>query len=275
MKEMTLREVQLVSLDILKDVHRFCVENNIAYSLSGGTLLGAIRHKGFIPWDDDLDIQIPRPDYDRFINTYVSKCGYKLFSREIPGGENVRIRLTKICEMEKTFMDNGPYTWTNVKTGIGIDVIPVEGAPSSYNEMKAHLKKMAFWGSLVSIWRVYDAPVITVFRYSKTKDRLKFLFKKILAPFVSGRCLDKYLEEQKKYDYDKSNYFCAGPHYGMGEWQPKENMKDYILHKFEDSDFYVMTGYKQNLESLFGNFMEYPPEEQRVSHSFYKYYWIS
>ena len=70
MKEMTIQEIQQVTLEILKDVHEFCVDNNIRYSLSGGTLLGAIRHNGFIPWDDDADIQLPRPDYDRFIRTY-------------------------------------------------------------------------------------------------------------------------------------------------------------------------------------------------------------
>ena len=66
MKEMSLREVQLGCFEILKDVHVFCVSNNIRYSLAYGTLLGAIRHKGFIPWDDDIDIIMPKPDYDRF-----------------------------------------------------------------------------------------------------------------------------------------------------------------------------------------------------------------
>lgn len=80
MKEMTLREVQLFELDILKDVHEFCMANHINYSLAYGTLIGAIRHKGFIPWDDDIDIVMPRPDYDRFCRTYKSQAGYEIFS---------------------------------------------------------------------------------------------------------------------------------------------------------------------------------------------------
>ena len=65
MKKMTLEEIQSVSLDILKDVHAFCVRNDIHYSLAYGTLIGAIRHKGFIPWDDDVDVVLPRPDYEK------------------------------------------------------------------------------------------------------------------------------------------------------------------------------------------------------------------
>ena len=73
MKEMTLRELQLFALEILKDVHQFCTQNNIKYSLYAGTLLGAIRHQGFIPWDDDIDIVMPRDDYNRFCQTYQSE----------------------------------------------------------------------------------------------------------------------------------------------------------------------------------------------------------
>ena len=87
MREMTLEEIQQVSLEILKDVHRFCVENDIKYSLCYGTLLGAIRHNGFIPWDDDIDIMMPRPEYDRFIRLYQSEKGYKLFAAENNDGD--------------------------------------------------------------------------------------------------------------------------------------------------------------------------------------------
>ena len=74
MKEMTLKDVQGVSLDILKDVHSFCESHHIRYSLAYGTLIGAIRHKGFIPWDDDVDIVIPRPDFTRFWHASVASA---------------------------------------------------------------------------------------------------------------------------------------------------------------------------------------------------------
>ncbi|NLE06315.1 MAG: hypothetical protein GX638_16135, partial [Crenarchaeota archaeon] len=73
MYELSSREIQLCCLDILNDVHEFCIQNNIKYSLAYGTLIGAVRHRGFIPWDNDIDIYMPRPEYERFLKTYNSK----------------------------------------------------------------------------------------------------------------------------------------------------------------------------------------------------------
>ena len=91
MKEMNIQEVQHISLELLKEVHEFCVENDVKYTLFSGTLIGAIRHHGFIPWDDDLDIAMPRPDYEKFIHSFKSKKGNKLFTREMQG-DNVICR---------------------------------------------------------------------------------------------------------------------------------------------------------------------------------------
>ena len=68
MKQINIEEIRKLQISILLYVHEFCKKNNIRYSLSGGTLLGAVRHKGYIPWDDDIDIMMPRPDYEHFVN---------------------------------------------------------------------------------------------------------------------------------------------------------------------------------------------------------------
>lgn len=273
MKEMTRKEVQQVSLDILKDVHEFCVENNIHYSLSGGTLLGAIRHNGFIPWDDDIDIQLPRPEFDKLVNTYKSDKGYKIFYHELEGCEKMSYCNARVCDMKKTFVDSGILPWNTHESGIWIDILPCDGMPGDMICAKVYLKHMynmvrkAYWyGIKQSKWsNIYKGVNITA--------KLKFLLKKIFAYSILHNPVRSIIKERRKYDYTTSEYFFCTPHYGMGEWQPKKNMGSYILHKFEDTEFYVMSGYDDNLHSLYGDYMKLPPENKRVSHDYNKYYW--
>lgn len=273
MKEMTTKEIQSVILDIMKDVHEFCVENGVKYSLSGGSLLGAIRHNGFIPWDDDADIQMIRPEYEKFIHNYKSKRGYKIFCHEIKGGENVNRRLARICEMEKTYVDSGSCPWVDEDTGIAIDIIPVEGAPDNEKAAKKYINGLKNWDRMTMYWRTSKAPLSAILRYNSMKGRAEFLYRKFIGYFVPNDCIDRFINYQKKYAFDSSEYFCAGPHYGIREWQPKINMANYELHVFEDTEFYIMSGYKENLKSLFGDYMKLPPENLRVPHASKRYYW--
>ena len=97
MKEMTLQDMHSFCLDIAKEVHRFCIENGIKYSLGYGSLLGAVRHKGYIPWDDDIDFLIPRPDYDIFCQTFKS-AKYKLATPD-----NAYIAYARVYDNERTY----------------------------------------------------------------------------------------------------------------------------------------------------------------------------
>ena len=134
MKEMSLKDIQSISLEILKDVHAFCVKNNIKYTLQGGTLLGSVRHNGFIPWDDDIDIAMPRPDYEKFCRNYVSKKGYQLICRQ---NNECYIMFARVAEMEKTIAKCDILPWTNKSTGIWIDIFPLDGVEDDYAAAKA------------------------------------------------------------------------------------------------------------------------------------------
>ena len=101
-KQLTLRDVQMVSLEILLDVHEFCMKNGIRYFMSGGTLLGAVRHKGFIPWDDDVDIFMLRPDYDRFVASYHSDR-YVLLTME--NDKDYFLPYAHVADMERTVIE--------------------------------------------------------------------------------------------------------------------------------------------------------------------------
>ena len=273
MKEMTKKEIQQVCLDILKDVHKFCVKNDIKYSLSGGTLLGAIRHNGFIPWDDDIDIQMPRPDYDRFIRTYTSDKEYKVFSSEIDGFENTRLRLAKVCDMDKTLVDLGPLCWTDRQVGIGIDVEPVDGAPNNRAAAEIHIKNLIHLSRLRNCIIAKYVSWRQVAKYRDIDKKIKFIIQKFLSPFIGKKYNNQFMDLQRSCDYDNSEYFIASPHYGMREWQPKKNMESFELHKFEDTEFYIMSGWDANLKSLYGDYMQLPPPDKRVCHDFNRYYW--
>lgn len=135
--ELSLREKQMLILEIMKDIDRFCRDNNIPYTLSSGTLLGAVRHGGFIPWDDDADIFMLRKDFDRFVNSYKSDR-YKLvynFDNEdklCPSG------IAKVADVT---------TWQEDSTGVldfgvWVDVFPLEAVPDDPKECRKFMHKI-------------------------------------------------------------------------------------------------------------------------------------
>ena len=117
MRELTLPELQSICLEILIDIDDFCTKNNIRYSLAHGTLIGAIRHKGFIPWDDDLDINMPRPDYEKFKNTYKSDKFEFIIQKSIELGVNKIIPvITDFCDIKKN--NRNGYKHTEYNQGV-------------------------------------------------------------------------------------------------------------------------------------------------------------
>ncbi len=277
MKEMTLADIQMVSLDILKDVHRFCVENDIKYSLCYGTLLGAIRHKGFIPWDDDIDILMPRPDYEHFIKTYISERGYILFAAENnDGNTEVSVPFARVCEMQRTFVDTGILPWVNKKTGVWIDVFPIDGAPDSKEGRQKQMADIVRQNKLLNILRIKRG-YRSIWRAKTIRFQIRLLIKKVLAPFVNTNVLYDYINMCKDYNFGDSSIVVdvACPFYGEREFHKKEVMKGFILHPFEDSEFYIMTGYDEYLKNIYRDYMQLPPIEKRMTtHTFNTFYWL-
>ena len=273
MREMTLQEVQAVLLEMLKEIHSFCVEHDIKYSLSGGTMLGAVRHNGFIPWDDDADIQMLRPEYEKFIRLYTSSSKYKVFARETEDGGSVLTRIARFHEIEETYLDQGSANITEDNVGVWVDIIPVEGAPSTETEAKKFIRGMAIGYQIIRCLQVRKAPFLTIKRYSSIKKVMKFVLGKLISYIIPKSFVDVYIDYCKQYHIEESSYFVATDHYGIGEWQPKWVMSDYVLHKFENTELYIMSGYDYNLTALYGNYMKWPPVEKRVKHSTIKFYW--
>ncbi|MDE6265431.1 MAG: LicD family protein [Paramuribaculum sp.] len=135
--ELTLREKQLLILEIMKDIDRFCRDNNIPYTLSSGTLLGAVRHGGFIPWDDDADIFMLREDFDRFVKIYRSDR-YKLIFNSNPEEKALPSGIAKVGDTT---------TWSRDSTGVldfgvWVDVFPLESVPEDPKECKEFMHQI-------------------------------------------------------------------------------------------------------------------------------------
>lgn len=269
---MTLKEIQNVSLNILKDVHAFCESHNIRYSLAYGTLLGAIRHKGFIPWDDDIDILIPRPDFDRFCREFKSSNGYELY---IPEDSKSYLTYTRVCDNEHTLVKtNRP--WSRKPTGVWIDVFPLDGLPSDETDFLNLVK------SLRSIQKIVGR--LRTGRHLRLLDSMDFrnfvfcLIKRFLYyKYDINSLIHQHIQMIKGHGYKGADFYgqlCVMD-YPEKEHNPKEDFSYYIKVPFCDSEFYVMNGYDDILRRYYGNYMELPPESKRVppQQANYKFFW--
>lgn len=271
MKEMEINDIQKVSLDILKDIHEFCVDNNIKYTLFGGTLIGAVRHQGFIPWDDDVDIAMPRPEYDKFIRLYQSKRGYELFARE-KQGKDVLLAFARVCDMEETFVDASLIPWNTRNTGIWIDIFPLDGAKSDFKKAKKQ------FADINRVWRLSVKVKRSMASFSTRHgivSKIRLIALKMLYVWRTN-IWDKHIKMCREIPFEQAEYYSnfswAG--FGMREYYQTEVFDGYLLQKFEDGEFYVMKGYDGALKSKYGDYMQLPPEEERVPrHSVNKFYW--
>lgn len=273
MRPMTLKEVHQVLYDILVDIHEFCVEHDIKYSLGGGSLLGAIRHNGFIPWDDDIDVQMSRPEYERFIHTYKSERGYKLFSRELEGCEDVSMAFARVCEMERTYVDPGVDPWKTTTTGLWVDILPIDGAPSDEKMARKKIYWMS-WG-----WRAIKLSrgrlPIPMSKAKGVKRKVRLILKKCISRLIPSSFVLRYIKMCQEFEFEKSSFLAnyTTMQNGFREWQPKSSMDRFVLHQFERGQFYIMEDYNVSLSHLYDNYMELPPIEKRVAHDINSFYW--
>ena len=263
-EEVTSDQVKEISYGILRDVAAFCDENHIQYSLACGTALGAIRHNGFIPWDDDIDICMPRADYERFLDMYVSEK-YALY--DVRYDKNYSYAFAKVCDKNTELFE---HIESPCKFGVYIDVFPLDGVPEDEALRKKHMKKLS-WDFRLLAWK----------RMPKDK-KLNLLHKVILIlaksvlHVVPVRFLVWQLEHDvKKYSYARSRYVghLVSPSPWGTDIKPKDVFENPELHVFEDGMFFVPGNVHEYLTLEYGNYMKLPPVEKQVAkHEFSAYY---
>ena len=260
MRQLDSQEIKQVILDILSVFAEYCDEHGLRYYLCGGTLLGAVRHKGFIPWDDDVDLLMPRPDYDRLHELVKSEpiCDhYQLIS--ITAG-NSFWPFAKLIDT-RTHTDN---TYNTNDQWLWIDIFPMDGLPADEKESAKVLSIAAPMKKWFTRSNAKFGEGRTVFK--KITKIPMILFLKIINPKTFGRKLDRIA---RRYSFDDSE-FVGGIAWSLG---PKERMKkeEYISAvdmEFCGRLFHVPECWDYYLHSIYGDYMQLPPEDQRVNHEF-------
>lgn len=267
---MSLKDVQAISLDIMKSFDHFCVTHKLNYSMGFGTLLGAVRHRGFIPWDDDIDIVMLRADYEKFCKAWIDTNDYKLFNYE---RGNMFAACSRLCDMRRTYVKTAMPLFTE-HTGVWIDIFPLDYVEDDHNTFlnRNHLIKEAHLAVLkkrnaMTSWNDY---------VSGPKSALKWAAKKIIH-YKNIMKLVKYQVMLSKYFSLPSNRVCclSFPTYLDRDYTSVHIFDDYVELPFEDTVFLAMKGYDEYLRSLYGDYMQMPPKEKQIrGHSAHKFYWL-
>ncbi len=261
MREIGLEERKKLQLDILANVASFCERHGITYFLSSGTLIGAVRHQGYIPWDDDIDIMMPRPDYERFAKEYHSDIYEFMDMNKDVAFPYV---LAKVVDTRTRLQEAGrKYE----RMGVHVDVFPLDGLPSGLFSCKWHLFLL---GRLIYARSIKNI-VIKDCR-NRFKQICYAVYKIFLRLFSQKWLTEKILRLQMKYNWQTAEYVSSLGSSTERVRGKKEWFEKGIRTAFEEYYFQIPIGYDSWLRLIYGDYMKLPPEEKRViGHGFEAY----
>ena len=259
MDEKTLRNVQLIQLEIAKEVKRICEKNKIVYWLDSGSLLGAVRHQGFIPWDDDLDIGMKRSDYNKFISIAQKELSSDYVFQDWNTDPNYGLSFAKIRKKGTVYIENKAQN-SLAENGIYIDIFPYDLYGDSILKQGVPLKIIKLLMSNkagIETWRENDSINIPKFLIHMPFKAMSYLFKRKFL-------IKMYNIISQKYNNHSLDYFFPQGISNYGKWIiPVAAMKEMIELPFEDTTFKVPKGYDEYLTHAYGDYMKLPPEDKR------------
>ena len=261
MREISLEELKKLQMDVLEAIDIFCRDNDIRYSIACGTLLGAVRHKGYIPWDDDIDIYMLRSEYDKLISKFplLYKEKYKLLSLE--RSNKWDLVYAKAFNDETIVIEAATVGETY---GVNIDIYPIDNVPDDDKEWKRYNK----WRRKIQLLHAYQ------FRtYDSMNSWIKKFLLFLVQPFsrLTARFIDsfvcRYNNEATKYVFESSQGLLVKNRF-------ERNLFDHLIEmKFEDRTFMAFADFDNYLSNAYGDYMKLPPKEKRVTHHTFKAFW--
>lgn len=268
LKELWIKKI----LEVLKYVLDFCDKNNIRYYGCAGTVIGAVRHNGIIPWDDDIDLMMPRKDYETFIRKFsaIKDCPCGIVTPNI--NSDYYLMYAKVYDNSCTLLER-----KDLRCIIGpfVDVFPIDGCPadskvaeSMFNEYRMYLDR---WNLIVKYWGVRD--YFYYFRTLQWRYLLRHALYHVFKRKLKKTLLSKIRALEGKYDYNESEYVITwcGQNAFNREYHKSSWLEDGVKVKFGDIDLNIPTNYDAYLKCMYGDYMKLPPEEDRVSHHYVAY----
>lgn len=239
-----IKDIQAKMLDIMIEIDRICQKHHLRYLLDGGTMLGAVRHKGFIPWDDDADVMMPRDDYEKFMKIAETELGAPYVFQCLENTDGYPYNFGKVFDTSTTYVE-GFTANASMSHGIYVDVFPMDYVDDSYLK---HADMIAHY---------------TMLRYYKLG--LASGIKAVAARPLSLSFINKRASSHMKYYGIRGNMVCKLCHHGKNKPPISLDLfNDTILTPYENTMLRVPAAYDAFLTGRYGDYMQLPPEEERV-----------
>lgn len=267
-KPEVLKKLQQCELEILRDFIKICEENNLVYFGFAGTGIGALRHGGFIPWDDDIDLAIPRDDYEKAMQIFERDYADKYTVVRADKYNDFPVMNTHIIINDSTFITSEELR-AKFPRGIFLDIFPLDYTSADPKERAKHLKK-AWLLSKILIMKHIPFPHLP---FKGVKAKLAHFVTATIWLFLNVFCIShKFLyklclKECTKYNGSDTGVYayCCGTVLGGSVFDKK---KTFPLRKikYEDTEICFPNNLEETLTALYGDFMQIPPPEKQINH---------
>lgn len=262
-----LDKLRRKGLEILLYFKDICEKNNLKFYFCGGCCIGAIRHKGFIPWDDDVDIFMPREDYEKLAEIWEEQADTEKYSYVRTTKDHfTRLQFAMISDNETTFIKTRQWD-LDTNHGVRIDILPLDGCPSGRFARKMQI----MWGLIYSMFIVCEA-------HSSKGKLFEIIGKILLALAITdknryrvAKFAEKRMSRYKISDCEKITELCAWYQYMVNEY-PKSAFEEQLYVDFEGYQLPIPVGYDDYLKMAFGDYMKLPPVESQVAKHDLVYY---
>lgn len=256
-------ELKRIERELLVILDRFCVSHGLRYYIAYGTLIGAVRHKGFIPWDDDIDVFLPRRDYEHLIDHFNQETDDKCIQVvSAKNNQNYYLPIAKLIDSRTVLKEKVDVDY---EIGVYIDLFPLDNLSNDYNMAKRRIKKAYSFNRKIMIKNISMSD-----KRSRVKNMILKTGKIILSRVSTAELLtqmDAYCKENVSDSFDSYVGVMCGISAGNATRVfRKEWFEDSIKLDFEGVQFNAPSGYDSLLKQLYGDYMKLPPVEDQVTH---------